>query len=265
MPSLEFASLEFASLTAPALRRMAEQDAMVIVPVASMEQHGPHLPVMVDTRLATEVAMRTGRKLGERGETVLVTPTIWTGISEHHMSFGGTLSLDYAAFQAVVGGVVRSLVRHGFRRICLLNGHGGNTAPLVVLVGDLTIELKIPLVSFTYWDIATAEIKDILEQQDALLHACEAETSMMMALEPLLVEHDQLAAARGPDQDHAELGNLVGPGVFRWQTIEAHSRSGVIGNAATSTAEKGKRLLDAVSDRAATILGTAALWTIRSH
>ena len=178
---------EFARLSAPALRQMAERDAMVIIPVAAMEQHGPHLAVMVDSRLATEVAMQTGRKLGERGETVLVTPTIWTGVSEHHMSFGGTSSLDYLGFQAVVGGTVRSLARHGFRRICLLNGHGGNTTPLVVLVGELTAELRIPLVTFTYWEMAAREIAAILETQNALLHACEAETSMMMAVEPALV------------------------------------------------------------------------------
>ena len=74
--------------------------------------------------------------------------------------------------------------------------------------------------TFTYWEIATAgPIKEILDQQEALLHACEAETSMMMAVEPALVEHDQLAAAFGPDQDCVELGNIVGPGVFRWQAI----------------------------------------------
>lgn len=256
--------LEFASLTAPALKRMAERNVMIIVPVGAIEQHGPHLPIMVDSRLVAAVAMRTASKLGERGETALVTPTIWTGVSEHHMSFGGTISLDYAAFRAVLGGVIRSLARHGFRRVCLLNGHGGNTAPLVVLVSELAIELKIPLVTLTYWEIATDAIKEILDQQQALLHACEAETSMMMALEPGLVEHDQIATAFGPDQDCAELGNLVGPGVFRWQAMQARSRSGVIGNAATSNAEKGRRLLEAISNRAATVLGTAALWSAQS-
>ncbi|MGH7086536.1 MAG: creatininase family protein [Acetobacteraceae bacterium] len=257
--------LEVTGLTAAELKRMGEQDAMIIIPVGSMEQHGPHLPVMVDTRLATEVAMRTARKLTGLGETVLVAPAIWAGVSEHHMAFGGTISLRYAAFQAMAGDVIRSLARDGFRRICLLNGHGGNTAPLTVLVSELTPELKIPLVSFTYWEIAGAAIREILEQQEALLHACEAETSMMMALEPRLVQRDHIAAAHCPDQEQAEVSNLVGPGVFRWQTIEARSRSGVIGNPATSTAEKGARLLDAISNRAAAILGTAELWSVRSY
>jgi len=236
----------------------------IVVPIGSTEQHGPHLPVMVDYRLATEVAMRGARKLAERGHPILVTPTVWTGFAEHHMELGGTITVDYAVFFGLVRGIVRSLARDGFRRICLLNGHGGNIAPLMVAASELTVELKIPLVAFAYWDIAVPQTKAILEFQEKLLHACEAETSMMMAVVPHLIDREQLSAARGPDQDRPEIENLVGPGVFRWQALNARSRRGVIGNGATGTPEKGERLLEAMSERMAEVLGTAELWTAKA-
>jgi len=257
-------TLEFAALTAPALRTMAERDAIVIVPVGAMEQHGPHLPVMVDFRLVTEAAMRAARKLQARDEPVLVTPTVWTGFSEHHIELGGTVTIDFATFHGLMRGIVRSLVRHGFRRICLLNGHGGNIAPLTVVVSELTVELHIPLVTMTYFDMAMEQIPDILEHQHRVLHACEAETSMMMATEPDLIDHARLAEARGPDQDRPELEALVGPGVFRWQALNARARCGVIGEAPAATAEKGERLLEAQSRRVAEVLGNKALWSARA-
>ena len=84
-------SLAFSDFTAPALKQLVKQDAIIIVPLGATEQHGPHLPVMVDSRLVTEAAMRTAKKLDAKGITVLVTPTIWTGFSEHHMELGGRL------------------------------------------------------------------------------------------------------------------------------------------------------------------------------
>jgi creatinine amidohydrolase len=256
--------LEFSSLTAPQLNAMAARDAIIIVPVGSTEQHGPHLPVMVDYRLATEVARRGALKLAAAGHPVLVTPTVWTGFAEHHMELGGTITLDYAVFHGVIRGVVRSLARDGFRRICVLNGHGGNIAPLVVAVSELTVELKIPLVYFSYWEIAEAATKAILEYQDKILHACEGETSMMMAVEPALIDRSRLHEAKGPDQDRPEIEALVGKNVFRWQTLNARSRRGVIGNGAAGTPEKGERLLAAMSDRLAEVLGTAELWTAKA-
>jgi creatinine amidohydrolase len=256
--------LEFSSLTAPQLNAMAARDAIIIVPVGSTEQHGPHLPVMVDYRLATEVARRGALKLAAAGHPVLVTPTVWTGFAEYHMELGGTITLDYAVFHGVIRGVVRSLARDGFRRICVLNGHGGNIAPLVVAVSELTVELKIPLVYFSYWEIAEAATKAILEYQDKILHACEGETSMMMAVEPALIDRSRLHEAKGPDQDRPEIEALVGKNVFRWQTLNARSRRGVIGNGAAGTPEKGERLLAAMSDRLAEVLGTAELWTAKA-
>ena len=256
--------LAFAAHTAPELRDFAARDAIVIIPIGATEQHGPHLPVMVDHRLATEAAYRAAALLDQAGHPVLVTPTVWTGFSEHHMELGGTITIDLATMHGLMRGIVRSLVRGGFRRICILNGHGGNNAPLVAIVSELTVELHIPLVSFTYYEADDAATRAILTTQSAVLHACEAETAMIMASEPTLVRHDHLNTAHGPDQDRPEIEALVGPRIFRWQALNARARSGVIGNAAAATPATGERLLTAYATRVAEILGTPALWEAKA-
>ena len=232
----------------------------MIVPVAALEQHGPHLPVEVDTLLGETVALRTARKAVAMGTPTLVLPVLWTGISEHHMSFGGTITLDFAAFSALVEGVVRSVLRHGFRRIVLLNAHGGNENALRTITDDLTPKLGVPIVQFTYWYAAAVAIAKILETQGGLQHACEAETSMMMAVRPELVATDRIPLAKSNiDAGCQRRGR-------RRRVSLAHDRqpvgSGVIGNPEAASAEKGERLFDAISDALAKKLCNAELWQL---
>ena len=103
-------------LKAAELNTLAARQASVIVPVASTEQHGPHLPTEVDCVLVGEIARRASMRARDPNP-VVITPTVWSGLAEHHMSLGGTLSLDYASFHALLRGICRSLIRLGFRRI----------------------------------------------------------------------------------------------------------------------------------------------------
>jgi len=251
-------TVEWRKLRADELRDLARRDAIVILPCGSLEQHGPHLPVEVDSMLGENVARRTAELAVARGQPTVVLPTLWTGVSEHHMSFGGTVTLDLAAYVAVVEGICRSVARHGFSRIVLLNAHGGNENALRAITDELTPKLKLPIVQFTYWNAAAAEITAILETQTALLHACEAETAMMMAVRPELVAKDRIPLAkanRSPD-----VADVVGGGVYRWRTLGAMSSSGVIGNPEAATAEKGKKLFEAIAEALAAKLCNAELW-----
>ena len=254
------AEVEWRRLRADELRAAARRDAMVIVPVGSIEQHGPHLPVEVDSTLGGEVALRTARAVVAKGGAALVTPVIWTGVSEHHMSFGGTITLGLPAFDALIEDVVRSIHRHGFRRIVLLNGHGGNENALRCLTDELTPKLRIPIVQFTYWYAAAEAIRDILETQTGLNHACEAETSMMMALRPELVAEERIPLAKSNRTPGVE--EFVGGGVYRWRAIGARSASGVIGNPEAASREKGERLLAAISETIAGKLVRPELWSL---
>ncbi|HEX2942386.1 MAG TPA: creatininase family protein [Rhodopila sp.] len=251
---------EWRKLRADQLREQARRNAIVILPIASLEQHGPHLPVEVDSILGETVAARTASKLQAKGQPVLVLPVIWTGLSEHHMTFGGTVTLDNAAFAALIEGVVRSVLRLGFRRIVFLNAHGGNENALRTITDDLTPKLGVPIVQFTYWYAAAAAIAKILETQGGLSHACEAETSMMMAVRPELVATDRIPLAkvnRTPD-----LTDVVGGGVYMWRNIASRSSSGVLGNPDAASADKGERLFEAISDALADKLSKAELWEL---
>jgi creatinine amidohydrolase len=253
-------TIEWARLRANELRRCADEDAIVVIPIGATEQHGPHLPVMVDYRLAHEVAIRAAR-LAVDHEPIVVTPVIPFGMSEHHISLGGTLTFDFATMQAVVRCVCESAIRQGFRRLFILNGHGGNIAALETIVTELTVVHRLPIACSTYWQIASEEISALLDRQAGVLHACEAETSMVMAIEGPDVDEDVLPQCQGELIPGASAISGVNPGVYRWRQLGTRSLNGVIGDASTANANKGERLLNAIADRVAQTLRSPELWS----
>jgi len=244
-------------LRSPQLKSLADANAIVVVPVGSIEQHGPHLPVKVDALLATEVARRAALKI-QTHQPILVTPTVWCGLAEHHMDFCGTLTLDFETFHALLRNLCRSIRHHGFRRIFLLNGHGGNIAALNVICSELVRELEgLRVVSGTYWTLPEVAEKfaEILEVQQNVRHAGEAETSMMLALESELVDQSILNQADGTPEIP-----FYGSGVSRWVSFKEVSANGVIGSPSVATAAKGELLLEVASEGIAGVLQDPELW-----
>lgn len=248
------ASLEWVNLKAPEVRALGERGAIAIVPVGSVEQHGPHLPTQVDALIATEVARRAAA-LTARSFPVIVAPTVWSGLAEHHMIFGGTITLDLGTFLGLLRCVCRSLGRQGFRRVLLLNGHGGNVAALKLVVAELTAELGLPLATATYWIVAATEFGRILEKQPNVCHACEAETSMVLALRPELVDREAMMSVTAPTKGFGDVG-----GVYLWHSVDHWSETGVVGVPSAATAEKGERLLSAAAGVLAERLVGNQLW-----
>lgn len=245
-------------LKAPDLRALAKNDCVVIVPVASTEQHGPHLPTQVDCLLVSEIAKLAGKKASGNLDT-LITPVIWTGLAEHHMSLGATISLDFSCFHAIILGVCRSLVRNGFKKILLLNGHGGNIAALTVIVNEIAPLLNAPIATATYWLLAERSFKEILEVQANVRHACEAETSMVLALRPDLVDMDAAQMAIGPTSP--EISDIVGSNAaHRWLSFGARTTHGVIGDPRTASPRKGEMLLDAAALEVARLIQNKNFW-----
>ncbi len=218
--------VEWSRLKASEIKGLAARNAIVIVPIGATEQHGPHLPSMVDWRCVHEVSHRAARIMVEKVPTV-VAPAI----------------------------------RHGFKRIFVLNGHGGNTTALQNMIGELTVEYKLPLATGTYWDIAAKSIAKLLTKQKALLHACEAETSMVMAMAPELVNPEELSQMHGPYIPGLSAIPTVNEGVYRWRQLSSRSPIGVIGDAGAASAEKGEKLLAAISADVAEALSNARLWS----
>ncbi len=251
---------EWGRLKAHELRALADRNAILIVPIGATEQHGPHLPVMVDYRLAHEVALQASRLIA-REQPVVVAPVIPYGMSEHHVSLGGTLTLDFATMQAVLNCLCDSAIRQGFRRIFILNGHGGNIAALETIVTELTIRHRLPIGCAAYWQIAQEEIRGLLERQTAVLHACEAETSMMLALERAHIDEEILPQCKGPYVPGASAIEGANHGAYRWRQIGTRSLNGVVGDASVASVAKGEKLLAAVARAVADALLEPRFWT----
>lgn len=243
-------------LSAAALRELATQDAIVLLPVASTEQHGPHLATGVDDLLCSEVCRRTAAALAPSCP-VVVAPTVWCGLAEHHVLFGGTFTLSLATYYALLRDLCGSILRAGFRRIVIVNGHGGNIQALGTFVGELTRELNAPIAVTTYFMEGQAAMATILDDQDGVMHACEAETSMMMAAHPDLVDPGRLGEAHGPGFDI--MGSLV-PSLKRFHSFAELTPSGVAGDARKASAEKGEKLLAACASALAARLRAGEPW-----
>jgi creatinine amidohydrolase len=253
-------SVMWKELTAEDLRAKAAANAMVVLPVASMEQHGPHLPVGVDTILCEGVC-RAGAELAAGNMPVVVAPTLWCGMAEHHMAFGGTFTFDIPTYRAVLLALLRSLERHGFQRVLIVNGHGGNIAALNSFLPDFARETSLKVRAATYFELAASDLAPVLEDQTRVHHACEVETSLMMVLAPETVKADRLSEAFGGTTGSNS------PGAAGWYAVPARFRSfkeftasGVNGDARRANSEKGKKLLAICAEGVAATLRDETLW-----
>ncbi|MFH5926642.1 creatininase family protein [Roseomonas xinghualingensis] len=244
-------------LTAAEINEWAARDATVILPVAALEQHGPHLPVWTDSLIGHATCIRAAELVAEDAPAI-VLPPMWQGISEHHFPFGGTISLDFKTMQAVIACVARSIQACGFRKLFLANSHGGNTEPLMVIARELGAETGIPVVTATVHQAAAAAIAGILETQPGTMHACEAETSLWLALAPDQVRQDKIAEAA---VSHG--GRSVGSSAFQrfWSFAERAPGTGVRGDPRAATAEKGEAILAAMAEALARGLRDPLLWS----
>ncbi|SMD25682.1 creatininase family protein [Kibdelosporangium aridum] len=239
-------------LTAAELNVLAERGAVVLLPIGSTEQHGPHLPTGVDDFMAAEVCRRAAHMVDKR-TPVVVAPSIPFGLAEHHMLFGGTLTLSLSTLHALLRDLCRSIDRAGFDWILIVNGHGGNMTALHALITELTAELSISVGFTNYFTAGRMVIRETLETQDGLMHACEGETSMVMAALPHLVRTQELDKAVGPA---ITLPAESTDPVYFAVSFRVITESGVAGNGDKATAEKGERILDGCAQALADLLVT---------
>ncbi len=249
--------VDWTRLTAPDIRALtARGNALAVLPVGSLEQHGPHLPVITDTRTAWEISIRAARLAADE-MPVLVLPGMWTGMSEHHLPFGGTISLSFAEFRGMIAGVARSLKAIGFARLLIINGHGGNIDPLAVAARELAVEYALPIAVTTPWHDAAKQVAALLESAERVQHACEGETSVMLAMTAETVRTDRFEEAMRQSPPPIE-GR---PNYSRfWSFSERAPSTGVRGDPRPATAEKGEKLLDAMAAAVAEAMRDKVLW-----
>lgn len=247
-------SVMWKELTAPQLRDLAGRDAIVMLPVASMEQHGPHLAVGVDAILC-EAVCKIAAEFVAADRAIVVAPTLWCGLAEHHMAFGGTFTFDIPTYRAVLLAFLKSIARHGFGKVFIVNGHGGNISALAAFLPDFAVETGLTIRVTTYFELAQPAMPAILEDQERVRHACEGETSLMLALAPEQVRIEKLADAHGPK--HSTPRPL---GVGQYRSFQSFSASGVVGDARRATKDKGDKLALVCRDALVAVLRDDAVW-----
>jgi creatinine amidohydrolase len=231
-------------------------NAVAVLPTASIEQHGPHLPVITDTLLCGTVAQRAAEKAAEK-TSVVVAPVLCYGNSHHHRPFAGVLSLASPTYLAAVTDVLEGLVLSGFRKLVVLNGHGGNTDSNAVVGLDFANRLGHPVSIATgaYWDIARGALteQEVIANHLIPGHAGQFETAMVMALRPDLV--NQAGLGRVQDMSQARKG-LFSP--LSGATVQVHGAwaagPGYSDNPAAATPELGQAILNVIEQRVAEFL-----------
>jgi creatinine amidohydrolase len=222
------------------------RETICLFPIGAIEQHGPHLPVATDRIIAEAIAERLDAACDDK---LLVMPTLSITCSEHHMAFAGTLSLDHEVFQQSVLQTIGSAAKHGFRRYFLLNAHGGNMAVGGVVAERLSSLLPDCEVVFATWFRAAAEqLRPLVEgDHPSVGHACEFETSMIMAVRPELVDRDAIVddgfVADSPLL-YADL--LTGGPTVRAIPFDKLTKHGVWGKPSLASPEKGRAIFEVV-------------------
>ena len=159
---------------------LLENDPVVILPIGSLEQHGPHCPVDMDISIPYHIAVATAEDIDDF--PVVVGPPVWTGFTHYNMGGYGTITVRLETFIDVVSDVCRSIKANGFERIVLMNGHGGNVAPVTSIANKLAHENIITL-SFPYWSLVQQEMRDwSTADMRGPGHAGEWETAFQMYL-----------------------------------------------------------------------------------
>jgi len=242
-------SLHLEHLTSPeAGEAIAAGYTTAVFGVGAVEQHGPHLPMFMDAEHGTRMAEEVARRLGH----TLVAPTIRVGCSDHHMSFPGSMTVRLETLEALCRDYCTSLAHHGFTRILIIPTHGGNFGPLRVMAPRLqeSVGSRAQVIVYTEimdllgtWREATQATSDLQDRIGG--HADVAETSVMLAIHPELVQMDKAGEGYRGEVSEAVLARVIRDG------LRSVSANGILGDARGATAETGERCIAALADRIA--------------
>ncbi len=239
----------YGRLTWPEVLQAVGDDRVCLIPVATLEDHGPHLPIDTDLRLTWEICRRAAERIPDE---VLLLPAVPHGYSPHHMDFPGTITIGWDTFTRYCFDIGSSLARHGFKRLLYLNGHGSNQNLVESAARLVGVEHPDVLAAAAFHSSSAETMRVIAEVRDSgpggMAHACELETSMYLAIDPDAVDMTKAVDERSyPAGEHATMDWADGPlKLMPWWS--AFSRTGVQGDATKASAEKGERLLAAAVD-----------------
>ncbi len=238
-----------------------------VVPLGSLEQHGLHLPLFTDSLIISHIADRVEQLCSER---IAVLPVQWLGHSPHHRRLG-SVSLDLQPYIDLIRGICHSLVGLGVRKILLLNGHGGNDIPCKAAQRELKSEFEklhdLYIVYAAYWNLAAEQFANIrASPEGGMGHACEMETSILLARNTRLVDMSKaLPGGPGPEMGYRKVDMLKPPPFSLINEFDELSPTGVLGMPQLATPEKGIRFLEAAAQATVELIDEMAKWTFQEQ
>ena len=252
----------WADLSTAELAQLDRSRAVAVLPVAATEQHGPHLPLSVDTDLVNGVVQASLPHLPD-DLPVLFLPTQAVGYSPEHARFAGTLTLRPETVVRLWTDIGESVAAAGVRKLLLFNSHGGQVSVMDMVARDLRARLDLLVYSASWFNLPLidAQGRDVNARFDADehrfgVHAGQIETAMMLALRPERVQMQQARNFASTSRDRAARWPILGNGrsaKLAWQ-MQDYNAEGAAGNAAAATAQDGQALLEAAGRALAQLL-----------
>lgn len=230
---------------------LPKQDTLVVQPIGAVEQHGPHLPVYTDTLIGEVILTRTLEQLPDSAP-IWVLPPLAYGKSNEHRGRAGTISLSADTLQSVLMDVGTSIAETGFPRLLLWNSHGGNGSLIRMMSREIRLQTELSVFTLSWFELDFP--RDFLNEaeQNMGIHAGEVETSLMLAMKQAWVQRDRFRKEY-PDLPESSRFLTLSSRRFAW-VMDDLSESGICGDARNASAEKGRKIINAVTTELAEAL-----------
>lgn len=257
-------SYHYEELTWPQIKEAVAQEKVAVLPIGSIEQHGPHLPICTDSTICWEICQRA---LQQASDVALLLPIVYYGYSPHHLDFPGSIAIQGNNFVNYLVDIATSLSRHGFKRILIVNGHGGNIPWAHAAALDITMSTNSICAMCSWWTLVTSTLQSIRESDfpGGMSHSCEAETSALLYLRPDLVQMEKAKKHIPQEQTEFIQFDLAGEGLVAFlEPLSRFSETGVVGDPTLATPEKGKQILEKAAHRLAEFIREFSKREVRS-
>jgi creatinine amidohydrolase len=242
-------------MTWPEVEGVLKKPHVMILPVGSIEQHGPHLPLSVDFRCAVYIAEQAATRVTEKGEIhTLVAPAVHYAETSIFSSFPGTIGLSIDTTSRVIEDITRGFITQGFKNILIINGHGPNTAPIAIALRKVDIDFpSAGLYALNWWDMGSDVIRSI-RHSEAMGHACELETSVSLVIQPENVHMDKAVrylprlslSSKWVSADFYGPKKLFYHSRKRYPEPKMGTAFGAMGDPTVATRESGEKFLAAI-------------------
>jgi creatinine amidohydrolase len=246
----------YEEFTWPEIREAVAENRVAVLPVGTVEQHGPHLPLVTDVLTATEMSRMAVERTPR--EAVLM-PSVYYSFNEHHMDFPGTIAVEGPTIVNYVTDIGKSLAHHGFRKILLVNGHGSNVPFLDVAARNITNKTDAICAMVSWWSLIPKALLQELRESEfpgGMAHGCELETSVLLYLRGDLVQFEKAKRDINFQSTEFFYWDLAAPSpVFFQEWFSRYSKTGTVGDPTKATKEKGEKFVNAVVGRMVTLIG----------